>query len=288
MKRIIREFTHEPIITLMPDVTFAQVPFWFNGTLRPLKMDIFLPKHRDQAAPQPAIVWICGGAFQQIDRHIWMGELLWYAKHGFTVASVEYRISTQAVFPAQIVDVKCAIRYLRAHAAELCVDPERIAVMGESAGGYLACMMGVTGRTRAFDMGEYLDQSSAVQAVVDFYGVTELGGARAGSVTEDGVLLMQGDATVMMMGERPTENPEAYKKATPANWIDANCPPFLILHGDKDPLVNVGQSERFYDALQRAGVPVELDIYAGVAHGADEFYQEDTKRRILDFLRAHL
>lgn len=288
MKRTIDSFSKEPIITLMPDVAFARVPFWFNGTLRQLKMDILLPKHRELFAPQPTIVWVCGGAFQQVDRHIWVGEMLWFAKHGFTVASIEYRTSMEAVWPAQVEDVKSAIRFLRAHAAELCVDPGRIAIMGESAGGYLAVMAGVTGNAAEFDRGDYLDQSSAVQAVVDFYGVTEMGGGVAQSIADGETVIIQGDAMGLLMGGTKQDKPEAYRKASPLTWVSPECPPFLILHGDSDMLVDIGQSDRLYEALVHAGVPVEYDVFAGVNHGADEFYQESVKQRIADFLMKQM
>ena len=288
MKRTLRSFDREPIITLMADVTYAQVPFWFNGTQKPLKMDVLLPKHREAYEKQPTIVWVCGGAFQQVDRHIWMAEMVWFAKHGYTVASVEYRTSMEAAWPAQVVDVKQAIRYLRAHAAQLCVDPDRIAVMGESAGGYLANFIGVTGGTSEFDKGEYQDQSSAVQAVVDFYGISTLSGTSVASVSEGKTVIVNGDAISLLMGCSESENPELYRKASPLNRVDSKCPPFLILHGDSDPLVDPGQSEALYEELNHAGVPVEFDVYEGVSHGADEFYQEKTKQRILEFLSRHM
>lgn len=288
MKRKISEFTREPIITLMPDVAFSQVSFWFNATLRQLKMDILLPKHRDIAGPQPLIVWVCGGAFQQVDRHVWLGEMLWYAKHGFTVASVEYRTSMDAVWPAQIVDVKSAIRFLRAHAEELCVDPRRIAIMGESAGGYLAVMAGVTGNVREFDQGEHLDQSSAVQAVVDYYGVSQMKSIAHSDGRSGDVVVIHGDPIALLMGGSQDTIPEAYLKASPITWVDEKCPPFLILHGDCDPLVDISQSELLYEALKKAGVPVEFDIYTGVTHGADEFYQANAKQRVADFLLSYI
>ena len=288
MKRMIDDFTREPIVTLMPDVTFAQVPFWFNGTQRPLKMDVLLPKHREQFMPQPAIVWVCGGAFQQVDRHIWMGELLWFAKHGFTVVSVEYRTAMEANWPAQLTDVKSAIRYLRAHADALCLDPDRVAIMGESAGGYLANCVGVTGDTREFDAGEWLEQSSAVQAVVDLYGIAQVGGASVRDASDGDTILVKGDAMALLMGCAESERPELYRSASPLNRVGPHCPPFLIMHGDCDPLVDIAQSDRLYEALVAAGVPVEYDVYRGVGHGADEFYQARSNRRVADFLTAHM
>lgn len=137
-------------------------------------MDLIVPKNRGNHAPCPTIVWLCGGAFRVMDRSAWMPELMRYAEAGFVVASVEYRTGNEAVFPAPLIDVKAAIRYLRAHAKEFCVDPEIIISMGESAGGALACLLGVTGEKREFDQGEYQEQSSGVCAVVDYYGLTDM------------------------------------------------------------------------------------------------------------------
>ena len=286
MKRFVNADWTQPLISLVPDVSFAQVPFWFNGTLRQLKMDLWLPKRREKR--QPTIVWICGGAFQQVDRHLWMGEMLYFARQGFTIASVEYRTSMEANWPAPVCDVKSAIRYLRAHADELCVDPERIAVMGESAGGYLASFLGVTGGTKEFDRGQNLEFNSRVQAVVDYYGLVEISSGQAENLSDGDTVIVKGNVTELLMGCEEKDDPQLYSRATVASWVDRQTPPFLILHGAEDPLVNVKQSERLYQILRDAGVPAELDVYQGATHGDDLFYQSEAKSRVVDFLRKHL
>ena len=176
---------HEPLAWIN-GVVYSNRPAWYNVTARALHMDLIVPKERPHHAPQPAVLFLCGGAYMVMDRSIWLPELMTLARAGYTVASMEYRTSNEAAFPAALEDVKTAIRFLRAHAEEYCVDPARIFLMGESAGGTLACLGGVTAGIAEFDRGDWPEQSSAVQGVVDFYGLTDL--EHAPCVTGPGVL----------------------------------------------------------------------------------------------------
>ena len=176
---------HEPLAWIN-GVVYSNRPAWYNVTARALHMDLIVPKERPHHAPQPAVLFLCGGAYMVMDRSIWLPELMTLARAGYTVASMEYRTSNEAAFPAALEDVKTAIRFLRAHAEEYCVDPARIFLMGESAGGTLACLGGVTAGIAEFDRGDWPEQSSAVQGVVDFYGLTDL--EHAPCVTGPGAL----------------------------------------------------------------------------------------------------
>ena len=161
----------EQPVTLISGITFAQVPYWFPFyNYKDLKMDILAPSGSSGQGKRPLFVWICGGGFATMERSAYIPWLTYFAKRGYIAASVEYRLSNSAHFPAQIEDVKKAIRFLRAHADEYGIDPDRVAVGGESAGGNLASMVGVTNDIAAFDVGEYPEQSSHVSAVVNFYG----------------------------------------------------------------------------------------------------------------------
>ena len=131
---------HEPLAWIN-GVVYSNRPAWYNVTARALHMDLIVPKERPHHAPQPAVLFLCGGAYMVMDRSIWLPELMTLARAGYTVASMEYRTSNEAAFPAALEDVKTAIRFLRAHAEEYCVDPARIFLMGESAGGTLAWMI---------------------------------------------------------------------------------------------------------------------------------------------------
>ena len=161
-------------ISLIPDIRFATVPAWFGATKRDLKMDIIAPKCCEGHRRLPAIVWICGGAFHTMDKSVWIPQMVHLAEKGYVVCSVEYRTSNEEPFPAPLEDIKSAIRYLRAHADNYAIDPEKIVAMGESAGGTLAALAGVTGDHPEYDRGDYMDHSSRVQAVVDFYGIADL------------------------------------------------------------------------------------------------------------------
>ena len=167
------------VLSLIPNVSFSNVPCWYDASRRDLKMDLIVPKNRTGHPACLAVVWICGGAYRVVNRSVWLPEMMRIARAGYVVAGIEYRTGNEAVFPAQLIDVKAAVRFLRAHAKAFCVDPNRIYAMGESAGGTMASLLGVTGDRKEFDLGDHLDQSSAVQGVVDYYGVVDLSGASA-------------------------------------------------------------------------------------------------------------
>ena len=142
MKKVIQVAVKEPQYVVSTDVAFAQVDAWFGHTVRDLKLDVIYPEHTEK---RPCIVWICGGAWLQMSVSAHLAYLCDLAREGFVVASVQYRTSNEAVFPAQLEDVKAAIRYLKAHSERYGIDPERFGVMGESAGGHLTVMTALTG-----------------------------------------------------------------------------------------------------------------------------------------------
>ena len=133
MKREIEVTVRQEVQSLAADIGYRIVNDWFDGTLRSLTMDAILPKHREGHAPQPVLVWLCGGGFTQVNEHIWLPEMVRYARAGITVVSPRYRTSPEAPFPAQLEDVKAAIRFVKANAERFCADPSRVFLMGESA-----------------------------------------------------------------------------------------------------------------------------------------------------------
>ena len=156
MRKTIQVEVREPQYSVTTNITFAQVDAWFGHTRQDLKMDLIYPE--DSTKDYPCVVWICGGAWQSMDKSAHLAYLSGLAREGFVAASVQYRTSNEAKFPAQLQDVKAAIRYLRAHAGRYHINAEKIGVMGESAGGYLTCMAALA-KDPVYDVGEYLEYS---------------------------------------------------------------------------------------------------------------------------------
>jgi acetyl esterase/lipase len=227
----------------------------------------------------PLVIWIFGGGFLVGNKDDTVPlELL---SHGYAVASIGYRLSGDATFPAQVEDCKAAVRWLRANAARFALDPERFAAFGESAGGYLAAMLGTTGDVKEFDVGEHLDHSSRVQAVVDFYGPTDFlqnAFAVASPKTPEAALI----------GGPILDNKDKAAKANPIPYVTRDDPPFLLVHGDADRLVPYNQSQLLEAALKRANVPVTLHTVAGGGHGGfnDDRIGPMVTRFFADFLIA--
>jgi acetyl esterase/lipase len=242
-------------------VVQRDIAYVANGHARQ-KLDIYLPKEGNKL---PLIINIHGGAFMGGDKN--MDVPVEYLAQGCAVASINYRLSQHAIFPAQIEDCKAAVRWLRAHAAQYKLDPNRFAVWGCSAGGNLAALVGTTGETKQFDVGENLDQSSAVQAVVDYFGPTDflqmdehrLPGGQEHSPANS--------PESRLIGGALQENKDKVAKANPISYITKNTPPFLICHGDADPLVPHHQSELLAAALKKASVPVTFYTVKGAGHG---------------------
>lgn len=171
MKKILKPETTKPQYVVTTDITYAQVDSWFGHCRRDLKLDLIYPED-GEGKTYPCIVWICGGAWQRMDKAAHLAYLGTLAQEGFVVASVEYRTSNEGTHPMQLCDIKAAIRYLRAYAKRYRIDSEKFGVMGESAGGYLTCMAALD-RDKKLDTGEYLEYSSQVQAACPWYPPTD-------------------------------------------------------------------------------------------------------------------
>lgn len=272
MKQQIRVKRKQEALSLITQIAYANVSSWYNCSRRDMYMDLIVPKTMEGHERMPVIVWVCGGAFRVVDRSVWVPELLHFARAGYVVASVDYRTGNEAVFPYPLMDVKAAIRYLKAHSAEYCIDPERIFIMGESAGATLACLAGVTAGRKEYEIGEYLEYDSRVAGVVDYYGIA--------SFTKSPYVIP--DLAVNFLGEDYSE--ETAEAASAVCQVDENTPPFLILHGAEDRRVPAGQSEAFYEKLMEKGARAEFWILEEAAHGDDLFYQDEMADRILEFL----
>jgi acetyl esterase/lipase len=250
------------------------------------RLDLYVPA--DRAAPVPIIVWIHGGGWTSrskydAETHPFRNPLL---ENGFAVASINYRLSQHAAFPAQIQDAKAAVRWLRANAARYGLDPARISAVGWSAGGHLGALLGSSGGIREFEVGDNLEKASAVRAVIAFYPAVDflqmdqhrLPGGRVhdDSTSEESRLI----------GGPIQERRELVKSANPVTYVTADDPPFFIIHGTRDLTVPYHQSQILTEALQTKGVPVTLRTIDGGGHGGPEFRTHALLREIIAFLSA--
>lgn len=245
------------------------------------KLDLYLPK---DGTNLPLIINIHGGAFKMGSKE--QGVPLEYLRQGYAVASINYRLSQHAKFPAQIEDCKAAVRWLRAHAAEYRIDPNRFAAWGSSAGGHLAAMLGTTGDAKEFDVGANLDQCSRVQAVVDYFGPTDFLQMDAHRLPSGMAHDPANSPESELIGGAIQENKEKAAKANPITYITPGDPPFLICHGDADPLVPHHQSELLEAALKQASVPVTFHTVKGAGHGG--FKDPKVPELTGEFLAKHL
>jgi acetyl esterase/lipase len=245
------------------------------------KLDIYLPEHGTDTGPLPVVVWIHGGAWRAGSKKNCRSKV--FLKDGYAAASINYRLSQHATFPAQIEDCKAAIRYLRANAKKYNIDPDRIGVWGSSAGGHLVALLGTTSDIKDFNKGPNLHLSSKVQAVCDFFGPTDF------TRMSDFESRMDHDAAdspeSILVGGPVQENKEACKRANPITYVSRNDPPILIVHGDKDPLVPHNQSELLYEALKKVDVDVKFHTVKGGGHG---FRDVQVDRMVKEFFNRHL
>jgi acetyl esterase/lipase len=240
---------------------------------RPLKLDVYLP----ETGAAPLLVYVHGGAFKLGDRGTLarpLAEVDLFARlprDGVAIASIDYRLSGEAVFPAQLHDVRAAIRWLRRRAHELDVDGGRIALWGESAGGHLAALAGVTSNEPELPGEDGVDGvSSAVCAVVDWYGPTDFSQMDAQAPAHPALLHDTPDSPEsLLLGAPVPEAPELVRAANPCSYVTPDAPPFLIQHGTHDRVVPYGQSVLLYETLRAAGCDVELQAVEGADHVFD-------------------
>lgn len=243
--------------TVLRDIEYASV----DGIS--LLLDLYLPPLEPDATA-PLVIWVHGGGWRsgskdQTIAPATLGE-------DYAIASVNYRLTGIATFPAQIHDVKAAVRWLRAHAVEYGFDPQRFGAWGSSAGGHLVALLGVSCGSEELEGtgGDYLNESSCVQAVCDFYGPTDLLSLLDQRGGRDARRIMAED---LLLGGPVEEKIELANLASPITHISADVPPFLIMHGSDDDVVPVEQSIAFDNALGNAGIDSTLIIIEGAGHG---------------------
>jgi acetyl esterase/lipase len=246
-----------PGVTVVRDLEYARI-----GDIS-LKLDLYLPERRGEA-PRPLVVWVHGGGWRGGSKE--NTSALPLLRRDYAVASIGYRLSQVATFPAQIEDCKAAIRWLRAHADEYELDTRRIGVWGASAGGHLVALLGTSGDVKELEgTAGPLDQSSRVQAVVDWFGPTDFTRMSAfpNRIDHDA----PNSPESLLLGGPVQDNKDKAARANPITYVTADDPPFLIMHGDQDDLVPSNQSDLLHEALQAANVDVTYLVIKGAGHG---------------------
>ncbi|MDX2006191.1 MAG: alpha/beta hydrolase [Meiothermus sp.] len=262
----------------------------YASTSKAQTLDLFVPQGN---GPFPLVVNIHGGGFmagskEMLDAPIARALL----KEGVAVASINYRLSGEARFPAAVLDAKAAVRFLRANAARYRLNPDRFLAFGQSAGGNLASLLGTSGGVAAFEdpaLGN-AGTSSRVQGVIDWFGPTDFLQMDAAAKAQ-GCPADHGQANSpesKYLGKPIAEVPELVRQANPITYIDSGDPPFLLQKGDKDCLIPFAQSQLLHDALRKAGVAAALETLAGAGHGGAQFSTEANVRRVVEFVKATL
>lgn len=280
MRKKVRVTVTRPQFSVTTGIAFAQVDEWFGHTRRDLKLDLIYPEDREKK--YPCVVWICGGAWLSMDRSAHLAYLSKLALEGFVVASVEYRTTNDAKYPTQLQDVKAAIRYLRAHADRYHIDEEHIGVTGESAGGHLTCMAALD-QDKVLDVGAYLEYSSAVQAACPWYPPTDFALFHYPSEA----VCASSPESLLLGKNTMTEKKEA-RSISPISKISKDAPPFLIIHGTDDHIVDFRNGEALYEALEKEGCDVTLIAIEGADHASLPFFQDDIWNEMIAFFKRTL
>ena len=274
-------------VRLLPGIPYAAIP-----GIRPLELDLYTPVEQ----PAPVIVFLHGGGWRLGSRHTagpaYRGAdptpFEQVAQAGIAVASVDYRLSGEATFPAQLHDAKAAVRWLRTRSDELGIDPERIAAWGESAGGHLAELLGLTGDDARLE-GEvgFRGPPSRVSGVVAWYAPRDVAAVATDLATDPA------DPTTreaLLLGAPAPSVPDLAAQASPITYVRRDAPPVLLLHGEADRVIPFVQSVRLHTALVEAGARAELYLYEDADHmwlGSPDAAEQALDRTI-DHLRRLL
>ncbi|MGB0583166.1 MAG: alpha/beta hydrolase fold domain-containing protein [Limisphaerales bacterium] len=247
-----------------------------------LKLDLYLPKTQNP----PLVVWVHGGAWRAGSKsRMPLKDLV---PQGFAVASVDYRLTPVAPFPANVHDIKAAIRWLRGNSTKYGFNAKKIGIAGASAGGHLVNLVGTSNGHRQLEgkIGEHRDQSSDVAAILSFYGAANLMTILHQSTPHG--LSVRVPALKLLLGGEPNDKPTLAKLASPVFHVDANDPPLLLIHGVQDHQMPVNQSIELYLQYREKKLPVHFEFIPGGGHGGPQFYDAKRIKMTAEFFRKHL
>ena len=255
-----------PSVLVYNDIVYANRRSRWGRDYHPLRMHIEIPMrfHGDNP-PAPLLIWLEGGGWRNVSPALRLGELATYVYEGFAIASVEYSVDADNIWPTPLEDIKEAISYLRAHHAEFNIDPDRIAIAGDSAGGHLAAVAALT---------------TDVKAAVCYYTPGDFPNMKEGADTfalED-----------LLVGKHIWDDEKLVKEVDPRSYVTENAPPFLFFQGDADMLVDPASSKTLYDLLIDKGVDCDYYLLEGAMHCDTLFTQECVQKIVLDFLKKHV
>lgn len=263
-------------------------------SVKSLQMTVLVPRNDE---PKPAILYFPGGGFTSADYNKFYEIRHALAQAGFVVAGAEYR-TIPDTFPAPVVDGKAAIRYLKAHAENFGIDPLRIGLLGDSAGGYLVQMLGTTMGETFFEEGEYLDENSDVASVVSMFGISDLINIGEGyeeklkafhrSPASTEALLLHGPAFYNSPGNTVFGDLDKARFASPVGHIKSGHPPFMIMHGTKDQLVSPVQSIQLFEQLKAKNNDAKLVMVKDAGHGDIFWFQPPVIQKIVDYFKETL
>lgn len=266
-------------VQVAKDLVYASTPE------KELTLDVYRAKSAGKQK-LPLIVWIHGGGWRNGSKEN-PRLAIGLVERGYVVASINYRLSGEAIFPAQIHDCKAAVRWLRAHADDYGIAAGRVGVWGSSAGGHLVALLGTSGGVEDLEGNvgpASLGMSSRVQAVADYFGPTDFLQMDPHSISDRLIHNAPDSPESKLVGGPITKHPDRVARANPITYVTPDDPPFLIVHGDKDPLVPHHQSELLLAALQEAGVRAELHTVKGGEHGrGGEFGTPELFERVAAF-----
>ena len=288
-------------VKVIKDLEYAN--YRDRGKTKSLLLDLYLPSDNvGNSSELPLIIYIHGGGWREFSKEICPGEIV--AQKGWAIACINYRYSTEAIFPAQIHDAKAAVRWLKANAKEYNLDPDRFAAWGASAGGHLSLLLGTSEGVASLegDLGNS-DYSSSVKAVCSFYAPTDftlVKPAFTADISEQKNWQQYKEVpwylytvvTTLLLGGAVTENIELARSANPITYLDSQDPPVMIIHGEQDKIVPVNQSDILVEALQKHDVPVTYIRKPEMTHTYEgengEKFDPELLTLVLDFMQEHI